>query len=230
MKILKKIKKIFKSFFSYKKEDQIYALLFFLFPCAVGIFTAGIISIDSPIKNFTIDNDWIGFYGSMFGGLLGVLITLFIFKLRDEKERRKKQKELKLYSYQYFEIHLNNIKNRCHMIKKEIKERNKIDYYRKDIFKINDYSERLTLLLLEEQIDPTIVTYNSEIYQIIDKCENINSHICSIYSKENKIESNQKLKKLFNELVINIEEIEDLINTMQKQFYEVYDYNSILYV
>lgn len=44
----------------------------------VPIFLAWIIPKESFISNFTSDNDWIGFYGSYSGSVIGGLITLMV--------------------------------------------------------------------------------------------------------------------------------------------------------
>ena len=46
-----------------------------IIPIIVAILTS---SIQSPIKNFVTSNDWIGFFGSYIGSILGGLITLFV--------------------------------------------------------------------------------------------------------------------------------------------------------
>lgn len=58
-----------------KYMDMKIIIAIIIMPIVVAILTS---CIQSPIKNFVTSNDWIGFFGSYVGAILGGLITLFV--------------------------------------------------------------------------------------------------------------------------------------------------------
>lgn len=59
------------------KISWIIMLLIVLMP----ILTTLLVSKPSTFKNFTIENDWIGFFGSYTGSIVGGLITLYVMAI-----------------------------------------------------------------------------------------------------------------------------------------------------
>lgn len=79
----------------YLKTSTVVGLIILvLLPLAVTVLTS---VITSPISNFETSNDWIGFFGSYIGTILGGIITLIVMKgtinsNRDiENENRKNE-------------------------------------------------------------------------------------------------------------------------------------------
>lgn len=59
-------------------------ILVLLAPLAVTVLTS---VMTSPISNFETSNDWIGFFGSYIGAILGGIITLIVMKCTNNSNR-----------------------------------------------------------------------------------------------------------------------------------------------
>lgn len=80
-----------------------YTLIFLAVIVSMPLFLAAIIPIESNIPNFSDSNDWIGFWGSYIGGILGGLCTLIVMyftrkdtrNIQDDIELREEERQLK---------------------------------------------------------------------------------------------------------------------------------------
>jgi hypothetical protein len=72
----------------------------------ISILTTFIILIPSPFKGFTGSNDWISFYGSLFGGIIGAVVALMIVKIEFENRKKERENQNKVFHKYFIDSHL----------------------------------------------------------------------------------------------------------------------------
>lgn len=228
MKLLIKMKEMFLNFFSLREEDQIYTLIFFAFPIAVGTVTAAFISMQSPMDNLVVDNDWIGFYGNMFGSLLGVLVVIFTFKLKDEKNNEKEMKKRELYLYQYFGVYLTKVEIQMGMLKATLKDKIHGGSYNPSYGIYNaipnlDFVDKLSELVLEECIpkntiyqDMILQRHIEEFHIVLNETEKIYFEYKNSSNRKSDLQINNLLIGRYKRLLNKIEKMESMINEIHE--------------
>ena len=110
-----------------KKRNATNSLVSILSICIfsfviISIFTTVAVNIQSPIANFETDNDWIGYFGNVFGGVIGALVAVFIIYLQKEHSGEAELNQLKLYNKFIREMYLDDILTNIGVLKKEIND------------------------------------------------------------------------------------------------------------
>lgn len=86
----------------YEKENKKigeYIFWFLIVIVSIPLILGAIIPIESTIINFSDSNDWIGFWGSYIGGILGGLCTLIVMYFTRKDTRDIQNQNLKILKY-----------------------------------------------------------------------------------------------------------------------------------
>ena len=242
MRFLKKIGLFIKRVLRLELNNFLRTTIFLFFPLVFGIVTNIFVSMEIPGTRVTISSDWIGFYGNIYGAALGVIITIMIFDIKDDREKEKKVRKMQIYHYNYFDIYLTKLTVKCSLLKGIIEKRIKEKHFNPKLsdymdIEINDFTSELSYLFIEGMISNEII--NSNMFLEIE-VENLNKvkkeleiHYSTYFDFNHSDYSPEELDKLMaksyesllsiiENINSNIEEIKNLnennINNLKERY------------